>query len=494
MYKDYVEKFLSLRKRFETEGKSFCDTDIFFDILHESFVKGLESAPAQIYGSWDEHANLCGKLSPVYLEHDREIPGDIAPKKDILISSWMSMGSYFRKEHAEFLWFIEKERLLLGGISTDICLSPNEKNFKDRALAALKRGDRKKAFYLFSEALSCFPGDFTLYADIAFLYLNDKLDIKEARVNFETACKVITQKNTFIYCLLRLVVSMVHSFEGNFINAYAITQDLMVRFKGEGEVEYQHAINAFNIDKMEEGFYYLKRSCHDNINYAMKAYEELSGSLYIDGMEHMFDEIVSVEKNKFYTLRQSVEAALNEARALGVNDWGKGLIGSIKSDLDTINVLGNSKAYIDIVAAKFFIAKIPDIIISKARDILLEKVRQKLEENNDFIRMKMDEIHEKISERKNYNLIGIPLVALTTTVFFVFLGMQKGLLFGFAFSMTFASVLCVAIVFNTLNIKKLRIKLDIEVGILKGDSARIVASHRKEIQTFKVGIKNTVIV
>jgi len=487
---NYFQNYVLLRKRLEVEKNFFCSANIFIEILKEEFEKKVTSSPKQIYGNWKEFVALYKRVSFVFFNPANEIITKLAPHKSMLLCGLRGIGPFVREYHTEFLWFLEKERFLLNAPNPDSNLTANEKKIKDRAVMALKRNDREKALYLFNEATSRFPHDFTMYGDMAFLYLNDRRDTQTALEHIENACKRIPQKDSLLYCFLKMVTSTIYRIEGDYFSAYNTTKHLKTIYQEDDELDYRHAINAIKIEKNTEGLHFLEKTCKNNIAYAMKIYEEVGRGEYYTAFQNIFNDCLKSVERKFFETDSRIKLALNEALRLEIGDWGKVIIPSLRADFDILSLLSSSKTYVGFTTAEYFIAKTPAILILESKKALVEKGRQELRENSKIVEMRRAELEEKILERKNYNVVGIPLVCIGSAIFFIFLSLQKTILFAFFFSTTFALVLFSAIAVNSLQIKKLRENSEGEIVKLCLERKKILSRCKYKIQNFVDNIKN----
>jgi len=487
---DYFHKYALLRKRLETEGPAFYSAETIIEVLSEEFNRTVAAGPPQIYGEWDKLFSVYGRLSSLYFNPEIEDPIEIGPRKDLLISG--DIWPFTRKHHTECLWFIEKDRYLLSGIKTDVGLTVSEKQLKDKALSFLYRGDRDRGFTLLKQAVSRFPDDFTLYGDIAFLYLNDRKDTRTAMINLETASRLIAHKKSSLYCFIRLAVNVIHNIEDDRINAYSVTKTLVDNFPERPEILYQHAINSLNASKRDEGLQCLKQALQKDINYALKAYEEVEEEEYKSELSEMFYEFVYKKEKKFTQVNARTYAVVNEARAMGIDTWGAEIMQALQPDIDIINTLGNSKIYVHILAAEYFTYKTPYLLIEKAGEKLVKSGNLELEENKRRIEMTKETVRDKINEYKRYNLIGIPFLGSITTIMFIVFSVREGFLFAAAFSTVFAAIVLVGIGLNTFKINTMKSSAESEVNKLKVESEEIVQIYREEMDAFSRRIRSLV--
>lgn len=483
---DYYLKYSSFKEKFEPEDLLYSG-DKFIEILKEELDKSLEDAPQQIYGNWKEQQTLCKKISRLYSD-PKEVPFVIIPDQSSLPNG---IEVFARRHHTEFLWLLEKEVFLSSGIRPESNLSTNEKLMKDKALSALRRDDRTKAFNFFKEAVSRFPDDFTLYGDIAFLYLNDKCDTRSAMINIENACRMLFKKKNPIYCFLKLALNTIHHIEGDLLNSYSTTKHLLGNFGYKSEVNYQHAINALNIKKKDEGLYHLKKAFKNNINYTLRAYEEIKDTEYKDELNDIFFELTQRKEAEFSTLKEQIDEAVNKAELLGIESWGKDILPSLKPDLDIISTLACSKIFLNIAAAEYFIVKTPELIISKAKESLLEAGKCELEKNNKTIVLKEKELNDEIETRKKYNMFGLYLLTFTSTVCFGFLSIYASILVAFSFSIISASILLISIGLNTFKLNKTKFDIDAEIKRILNESKVIAQIYREEANAFEDKVRDS---
>jgi len=487
---DYFHKYELLRKRLEAQGPLFYSAETIIEVLSEEFNKTVAAGPRQIYGDWERLFSVYGRLSQLYFNPEQEDPIEIGPRKCLLISG--DIWPFTRRYHTEFLWFLEKDRYLLSGIKPDVGLSTSEKQLKDKALSFLHRGDRDRCFTLLKQAVSRFPDDFTLYGDIAFFYLNDKKDTRTAMINLETASRLIAHKKSSLYCFIRLAINVIHHVEDDRINAYSVTKTLVDSFPEQPEVLYQHGINALNAAKHSEGLNCLRQALLKDINYALKAYEEVEEEECKTELGEMFYEFAYKKEKEFAQLNSRSYAAVNEAKTMGIDTWGAEIMPTLQPDIDIINELGNSKIYVHILAAEYFTYKTPYLLIEEAGNKLVKSGNTELESNKCMIEVARERLKDKIKEHKRYNLIAVPLLGSITTILFIVFSIQEGFLFAAAFSTVFAAIILIGIGINTFKINRLKSVTEYEVKKLEVESEEIVQIYREEINAFSHRIRSLI--
>jgi len=452
----YTQAFSLLKKMIETGRYPFYSAETLYYVLSEEFNRAVINAPKEIYGNWAEYQRTCKKISSLYLNQKTEYPTDIGPKRELVLFSWRYIAPFFRDHHAELLWFLEKERLILQGKELDSTLTPNECKLKERAMGALQRGNRQKGFYLLEEALRRSPEDYTMFADMGFLLLNDKGNPKLALDKFEMACRLIPQRSSSMYCFIALQVNLAQRLNGNLSKAYLTTQNLMRSFRTYGEVLYQHALNAVRIDKLDEGLAVLRTLCKAEVNYALKAYEAVDSKEYRIGLNSVFRELASQKELEYRIAMDDVKKAITEIEAIEINELGEEIMPYVQSDLKTINTLGHTKSYVSSDMAECLIKKTPALLLAKARRILVEQEQDRLKNNSQDRQRHKEEVNDRVAERKNYNMVGLLVVSISTPLFFIVLMASRGLLFALAFCLIFALALLTAIGVNSFQMKKMK--------------------------------------
>jgi len=479
--KNYAQSFSLLKKMIEAGRYPFYSAETLYYVLTEEFNRGVINAPKEIYGNWAEYQRTRNKISSLYLNQKTEYPTNIGPKRELVMSSWRHVAPFFRDHHAELLWFLEKERLILLGKEREFILSPTERKLKERATGALQRGNRTKGFALLEEALCRSPEDYTMLADMGFLMLNDKANPKLALNNFEKACRLIPQRNSDIYCFLALQVNLAQRLNGSLSRAYLTTQSLMRSFKTYGEVLYQHALNAIRIDKLDDGLSLLKILCEAEVNYALKAYEAFDSEEYRVGLRSMLRELADQKGLDYLVTMDDVKRAITEIETIEINELGEEIMPYIKEDLSIIKALGNNKSYVSFETAEFLIKKTPSLLLARAKKILAEQEQDKLRKNSYDRKRQQEDLNDRMSERKSYNMVGLLVVSISTPLFFILLLASRGFLFALSFCLVFALALLTAIAINSFKMNKIKLSSMKEDKHFKKNAYTIQQEYRTKL-------------
>ncbi len=487
---DYFENLSSLKQRLQGENPFLvCSGEDLFAVVESEFNAAVVNAPSEIYGNWDWLISQLDKLSEQYFNPDKDHPLTLVPGK-ILEQGWADSWQFIRYHHYEFLWFAEKNRFLLSGVNPAINLNHAETRLRQRADFALQRGDRERAFSFLHQIVSRFPDDFTVYVDLAFLYLNDRQDIASASVNMRNACKVLFQRTSYMHCFLTLMINMLSQIEDDYFTAYSVTRTLLPAFSEYGEVIFQHGVNALRLNKRDEGLHYIELLCKQKTSYALKVYDEFKDSEFYKDIIEIFIEVTNRKRDSFDRVhRQSVDA-IEKAKRLGLERWGKDVLESIAPDLEIIDSFANSGTYAGIMLAEFFTRKTPEIMINKARHLLLKAGNRELEENEANRKAKKEEFEEIFAKLKNVNSVGVRILPLIAVTLFVLGTVLRGISFGFTFSATFSLLIVVALAINTFNINKIKGNAEKDLRRLELESKAIVTTYSEEIEAFTSKIES----